>query len=188
MAQSVEEAQTAATDLGGRVALKGIAPGLIHKTDAGLVRLNLDSASVVTAAEEMKSRVSSVEGFLVQQMSEPGAEMIVGVAHDPQFGPVVACGAGGVLVELIKDVSVRLTPLSVEDAAAMIRELKTFPLLEGYRGSPRRDVRALEEILLRIGALVDDIPSIAELDLNPVLVHEHGATIVDARIRVASLS
>jgi acyl-CoA synthetase (NDP forming) len=111
--------------------------------------------------------------------------MIVGVAHDPQFGPVVACGAGGVLVELIKDVSVRLTPLSVEDAAAMIRELRTFPLLEGYRGSPPRDVRALEEILLRIGALVDDIPSIAELDLNPVLVHEHGATIVDARVRVS---
>lgn len=186
MVRSAEEAETAAVDLGGLVALKGIAPGLIHKTDAGLVRLNLDSASVLAAASEMKSRVTSIEGFLVQQMSKPGAEMIVGVAHDPQFGPVVACGAGGVLVELIKDVSVRLTPLSVEDAAAMIRELKTFPLLEGYRGSPRRDIRALEEILLRIGALVDDIPSIAELDLNPVLVHEQGATIVDARIRVTT--
>jgi acyl-CoA synthetase (NDP forming) len=186
IAATAEEAQQAAIELGGRIALKGIAPGLIHKTDAGLVKLNLDSTSVLAAAAEMKSHVPSVEGFLVQQMSEPGTEMIVGVAHDPQFGPVVACGAGGVLVELIKDVSVRLTPLSVEDAGAMIRELKTFPLLEGYRGSPPRDVRALEEILLRIGALVDDIPSIAELDLNPVLVHEHGATIVDARIRVTA--
>ena len=90
------------------------------------------------------------------------------------------------MVELIKDVSVRVTPLSREDAAAMIRELKTFPLLEGYRGSPRRDVAALEDVILRIGALVEDIPSIAELDLNPVLVHESGATIVDARIRVIS--
>jgi len=185
MVRSAEDARKAANDFGERVALKGIAPGLIHKTDAGLVRLNLDGESVHAAAVEMKRRVSSIDGFLVQQMAEPGAEMIVGVAHDPQFGPVVACGAGGVLVELIKDVSVRLTPLSVEDAAAMIRELRTFPLLEGYRGSPPRDVRALEEILLRIGALVDDIPSIAELDLNPVLVHEHGATIVDARVRVA---
>jgi acyl-CoA synthetase (NDP forming) len=119
-------------------------------------------------------------------MAKPGAEMIVGVAHDPQFGPVVACGAGGVMVELIKDVSVRVTPLSREDAGAMIRELKTFPLLEGYRGAPRRDIAALEDVILRIGALVDDIPSIAELDLNPVLVHESGATIVDARIRVSS--
>jgi acyl-CoA synthetase (NDP forming) len=88
------------------------------------------------------------------------------------------------MVELIKDVSVRLTPLSREDASAMVRELKTFPLLEGYRGSPARDVAALEDVILRIGALVDDMPSIAELDLNPVLVHETGATIVDARIRI----
>jgi acyl-CoA synthetase (NDP forming) len=184
--RTAAEAGKAAADLGGRVALKGIAPGLIHKTDAGLVKLNLDGASVLAAATEMKSRVTSVSGFLVQQMAEPGTEMIVGVAHDPQFGPVVACGAGGVLVELIKDVSVRLAPLSVEDAAAMIRELKTFPVLEGYRGSPPRDVAALEQILLRISALVDDISAIAELDLNPVLVHEHGATVVDARIRVTT--
>jgi acetate---CoA ligase (ADP-forming) len=118
-------------------------------------------------------------------MADSGAEMIVGVVHDPQFGPVVACGAGGIMVELMKDVSVRLTPLSREDAVAMIHELKTYPLLEGYRGSPPRDVAALEDVILRIGALVDDFPGIAELDLNPVLVHERGATIVDARIRIS---
>jgi acyl-CoA synthetase (NDP forming) len=89
-----------------------------------------------------------------------------------------------VLVELVRDVSLRVTPLSREDASAMVRELKTYPLLEGYRGSPVRDVAALEDVILRIGALVDDFPAISELDLNPVLVHEHGATIVDARIRI----
>jgi acyl-CoA synthetase (NDP forming) len=175
-----------ASEFGGNVAIKGIAPGLVHKTDAGAVELDVAPGNAEAAAEEMSGRIPSLTGFLVQQMAKPGAEMIVGVAHDPQFGPVVACGAGGVMVELIKDVSVRLTPLSREDAAAMIRELKTFPLLEGYRGSARRDIAALEDVILRIGALVDSFPSIAELDLNPVLVHESGATIVDARIRVIS--
>ena len=182
---TAEDAAEAAGKFGGKIALKGIAPGLVHKTDAGAVLLNLEPDEVHVAADEMRRRIPSLSGFLVQEMAKSGAEMIVGVAHDPQFGPVVACGAGGVMVELIKDVSVRLTPLSREDAAGMIRELKTFPLLDGYRGSPQRDVAALEDVILRIGALVDDIPAIAELDLNPVLVHERGATIVDARIRTS---
>jgi acyl-CoA synthetase (NDP forming) len=181
---SPREALDAARELKGKVALKGVAPGLVHKTDAGAVQLNVATGEILEAAENMLGRIPSLTGFLVQQMAATGAEMIVGVAHDPQFGPVVACGAGGIMVELIKDVSVRLTPLSREDASAMIRELKTYPLLEGYRGSPKRDVAALEAVILRIGKLVDDIPAIAELDLNPVLVHERGATIVDARIRV----
>ena len=183
---SPEDAAIAAKQLGGRIALKGIAPGLLHKTDAGAVRLNLDPEEIRATAREMLEHIPSISGFLVQKMALSAVEMIVGVAHDPQFGPVVACGAGGVMVELIKDVSVRLTPLSREDAGEMVRELKTYPLLEGYRGSPKRDVAALEDLILRIGALVDDLPAIAELDLNPVLVHEHGATIVDARIRVTS--
>ena len=111
--------------------------------------------------------------------------MLVGVVHDPQFGPVVACGAGGIQVELLKDVSVRLTPLSNEDAAEMIRELKTYQLLTGFRGSVAADLAALEEGLLRLSALVEDLPQIAELDLNPFVIHESGATILDARIRVA---
>ncbi|HKY98509.1 MAG TPA: acetate--CoA ligase family protein [Gemmatimonadaceae bacterium] len=181
---SAQDAETAAREFGSSVAIKGIAPGLVHKTDAGAVQLNVSPENVRNVAAMMASKIGNITGFLVQEMAKPGAEMIVGVAHDRQFGPVVACGAGGVMVELIKDVSVRLTPLSREDASAMVRELKTFPLLEGYRGSPARDIAALEDVILRIGALVDDIPSIAELDLNPVLVHENGATIVDARIRI----
>lgn len=112
--------------------------------------------------------------------------MLVGVVHDPQFGPVVACGAGGVQVELLKDVSVRLTPLSNEDASEMIRELKTYPLLLGFRGSLPCDVAALEDGLLRVSAMVEDLPQIAELDCNPFVVHETGASILDARIRVTA--
>lgn len=183
--KSPEEVESIANEFGGQIAIKGVAPGLVHKSDAGAVRLDISREVAFHTAAAMKERIPALTGFLVQQMAKPGVEMIVGVVHDPQFGPVVACGAGGVLVELIKDVSVRITPLSREDASAMIRELKTFPLLEGYRGSPPADIAALEDVILRIAALVDDNPSVAELDLNPVLVHEHGATIVDARIRVS---
>jgi len=185
---SPEEAGAVATDLGAAVALKAIAPDLVHKTEAGAVRLGLAPDEVEDAAREMKRRLEAAghtpTGFLVQQMAEEGVEMIVGVAHDDQFGPVVACGAGGVLVELIKDVSVRLTPLSHHDAVEMVEGLRTRALLSGYRGSPARDEEALIDAILRIGALVEDLPQIRELDLNPILVHEEGATVVDARVRV----
>jgi acyl-CoA synthetase (NDP forming) len=137
--------------------------------------------------EHIQSQGQSPSGFLVQRMVKKGVEMLVGVVHDPQFGPVVACGAGGVQVELLHDVSVRLTPLCQEDAAEMIRSLKTYPLLTGFRGAPRADVAALEAGLLRVSAMVDDIPQIAELDCNPFVVHEDGAVILDARIRVAAV-
>jgi len=156
------------------------------------VRLRLDDPEAVrTAAQEMSERLSgqgqAPSGFVVQQMAKRGVEMLVGVVHDPQFGPVVACGAGGVQVELLKDVSVRLSPLSNEDATEMIRELKTYPLLTGFRGSAPVDVAALEEGLLRVSALVEDLPQIAELDCNPFVLHETGATILDARIRVTTV-
>jgi acetate---CoA ligase (ADP-forming) len=187
-----EEAGAAAAEMRGEIALKAIAPGLVHKTEAGAVRLRLPNAEAVrTAAREMseslRAQGHSPRGFVVQKMAQRGVEMLVGVVHDPQFGPVVACGAGGVQVELLKDVSVRLSPLSNEDAAEMIRELKTYALLTGFRGSAATDVRALEEGLLRVSAMVEDLPQIAELDCNPFLVHESGATILDARIRVTAV-
>ena len=156
------------------------------------MQLHLRGADQVRdAANKMKQRLhargQAPTGFLVQRMAEAGVEMIVGVVHDPQFGPVVACGAGGVQVELLRDVSVRLTPLSKEDASEMIRSLKTYPLLTGFRGRPSYDVAALEDGVLRVSALVDDIPQIAELDCNPFVVHQQGATILDARVRVAAV-
>jgi len=190
---TAEEAGIAAAQMGGEIALKAIAPDVLHKTEAGAVRLRLGGADAVrAAAREMSDFLSSrghvPSGFVVQKMAERGVEMLVGVVHDPQFGPVVACGAGGVQVELLKDVSVRITPLSIEDASEMIRELKTYPLLKGFRGSVAGDVAALEDGLLRVSAMVEDIPQIAELDCNPFVVQQAGATILDARIRVTNVS
>jgi acyl-CoA synthetase (NDP forming) len=190
VAASAEEAEAAAGALGRKVALKAIAPGLVHRTEAGAVRLGLEPAQVAAEARAMERRLAvagmALQGYLVQGMAAEGVEMIVGVVHDRQFGPVVACGTGGVLVELIRDVSVRLTPISPREARSMIDELRTAPLLAGYRGSPERDVAALADVIVRVGALVDDLPQIQELDLNPVLVHERGVTVVDARVRVAA--
>ncbi len=188
-APTPEDAGEAAGRLGGPVALKVVAPGVVHKTEVGGVLLDLSGrAEVERAAREMRARVESegypVDGFVVQEMAPPGLEMIVGVASDRHFGPVVACGAGGVLVELLRDVSLRLAPLTRRDAAEMLRELKTFPLLRGYRGSPPCDTDALEDLLVRVGALADDVPQVVELDLNPVRVYQRGVRILDARVRV----
>jgi len=136
-------------------------------------------------ATALSARGITPEGFLVQEMVPAGVEMIVGVVHDPQFGPVIACGAGGVLVELLRDVSVRLTPLNAEDAEEMVQSLKTYPLLTGFRGQPAHDAAALQDALLRVSALVEDLPQIVELDCNPIMVLRRGAAVIDARVRVA---
>jgi acetyl coenzyme A synthetase (ADP forming)-like protein len=187
-----QEAGQAALELGGQVVLKAVAPELVHKTEAGAVRLGLaGKEEMEEAAKEMLKQLES-EGFkgtsfIVQPMVQSGTEMLVGVTHDPVFGPIVVCGAGGTLVELLKDVAVRITPLTDQDARGMIRSLKTFPLLNGYRGGTRYDVDALEELILRVGLLVDDIHEIGELDLNPVIVlpEGQGVCLVDVRVRVA---
>ncbi len=189
LAASPEEAAEAARALGGRMALKAFGPGIVHKTEAGAVVLSLRGPRAVrTAAERMRARLAAagigVEGFIVQRMLTPGVEMIVGVVQDPLFGPVLACGAGGTAVEVLKDVSVRLTPLGPSEAEEMLRALRTFPLLEGHRGRPRADVDALRELVLRVGALAEDLPELAEVDLNPVIVSPSGAAPVDARVRV----
>jgi acetyl coenzyme A synthetase (ADP forming)-like protein len=193
LAGSPEEAGAAAAELGGPVALKAVAPRLVHKTEAHAVRLGLTGAEQVqVAAREMAEQVAAegypVDGFLVQRMVGDGVELLVGVVHDASFGPVIACGAGGTAVELLKDVAVRITPLTDRDAAEMVRSLATFPLLDGYRGAAKADVAALEDLLLRVGALVEAHPEVAELDCNPVKVLPDGAVVVDARIRVEAVS
>lgn len=183
--------EAAASELGGALALKAVAPTMLHKTEAGGVRLGLTPEGVVAAAEEMAAAADraghALEGFLVQRMVDGGVELLVGVVHDALFGPVVACGAGGTTAELTKDIAVRITPLSEDDAAEMLRSLRTFPLLEGYRGAPPADLPAIEDLLLRVGALVEDHPGIAEMDLNPVLALERGVAVVDARVRVEAV-
>jgi acetate---CoA ligase (ADP-forming) len=183
------EAGRIAGETESAVALKASAPGVLHKTDAGGVRLGLQGEmAVMRAAEEMSAAFAAaghpIERFQLQPMVPPGVEMIVGVVQDEHFGPVLACGAGGIATELIKDVAVRITPITSGDAARMVRSLKTFPLLDGYRGAPKADVKALENVLLRVSALVEAHAKVAEMDLNPLVVHTEGAVAVDARIRL----
>ena len=181
------DAVTAARDMGGPVALKAVAEGLVHKSDVGAVRLGLATDEEVTAAAaDIRHAVAGaghdLEALLVQPMVAAGVELLVGVTDDPTFGPVVVCGAGGVTVELLKDVSVRLTPLTPEDASEMVRDLTTFPLLDGYRGAPKADVAAVEDLLVRVSSLAEHQSVVAELDCNPVVVDQHGAVALDARV------
>jgi len=189
VARSAQQAGQLAAQFGGPVALKAVAPGLLHKTEAGAVRLGLRGRTAVTrAAADLRQALEAAgqpaEGFLVQQMARGVAELLVGVVHDPTFGPVVAVGAGGTSAELLGDVTVRLAPLTDRDAADALRELKTFPLLDGWRGAPKADQAALQDLLLRVGMLADNHPEIAELDCNPVIAGPDGAKIVDVRVRV----
>ena len=185
------QAAKAAEAFPGRVVLKGSAPGLLHKTELDAVKVGLEPKEVEATAKKMGERLekSGFSGarFIVQEMVSDATEMFVGVTNDPNFGPLLACGIGGALVELLRDVSVRLTPLTDADAHQMVRSLRTFPVLDGYRGEPKRDVKALEEVMLRLSLLVEDIPEVAELDVNPVMVlrEGRGAVVVDARVRVA---
>ena len=188
LAATAEEAAPSAREMGAPVALKAYGSGILHKTEAGAVALALpDPSAVESAAHAMAERLRGsgleAEGFLVQRMPGEGVEMIVGVVQDPQFGPVIACGASGTAVELLNDVSVRLKPLNGSEADEMIRSLATFPLLDGYRGRPKMDVAALRGLVLRLGALAEDLPQVVDVDLNPVIVGPNGADVVDARIR-----
>jgi acyl-CoA synthetase (NDP forming) len=190
-ADSPAAAGQAARDLGVPVALKAVVPGLLHKSDAGAVRLDLVGEPAVTrAAAEMSAGLDQsghhVAGFEVQPIAPKGVEMLVGVVQDQHFGPVLACGAGGTATELLKDVAVRITPITPGEASRMVRSLKTFPLLDGYRGAARTDLAALENVLLRVSALVEAHPEVIEMDLNPLIVHPKGVVAVDARIRLES--
>ena len=189
LVRSPTAAARAASELGGPVALKALVPGVAHKSDVGGVLLGLAGPTAVRrAARAMRERFAAdghvLDGFLVQRMAPAGVELLVGSTTDPLFGPVVACGLGGRAVELLRDVAVRLAPVTDRGARNMVRELATFPLLEGYRGAPVVDVAALEEVVTRVGILADAHPEVVELDLNPVVVHAGGALLVDARIRV----
>ena len=190
LAADPEAAGRAAAELGGEVALKAEGTGIVHKTELGAVRTGLSGAEeVAREAAAMDERLGdeAIAGrsFLVQEMAGAGVELLVGVVGDPVFGPVLACGAGGTQAELLGDVGVRVCPITRAEAAETIRSLATFPLLTGFRGAPAADLEALEDLLLRVSAMVDAHHEIAELDLNPVIASPDGAIAVDARIRIA---
>ncbi len=184
-----EAAGQAAEDIGGPVALKAVATGVVHKKEARAVVVELEGGpgvrrAAVEMARDLEQAGHPVEHFFVQKMVSGGVEMLVGVVHDRLFGPVIACGAGGSEVELLKDVAVRITPLTDQDASEMVRSLAMFPLLEGYHNAPPADIGALEETLLRVSAMVEAHPEIVEMDCNPVMVLPAGAVVVDARVRI----
>ncbi len=185
-AATPEEAREVAQRLGEEVVLKALGP--LHKTEVGAVRVRVPSSEVARAASEMQEHLGErdvpFEGFLVQEMIRDGVEMLVGVAADPTFGPVVVCGAGGTAAELLHDVSVRIPPITDTDAQDMVRSLSTHPLLVGYRGARAVNVRELEELVMRIGALVEAHPAVVEMDCNPVAVTHRRAVVLDVRIRV----
>jgi acetate---CoA ligase (ADP-forming) len=182
-------AALAAGDWQVPVALKAIAPGLVHRTDAGAVRTGLAGPDAVRReAEAMEARLRDAglvpQGFLVQEMAAPGVEVLVGVTVDATFGPVVAVAAGGAATELLGDAAARLTPLTDRDASEMVRELRTFSLLDGFRGAPRCDIAAVEAVLLRLSALAEAHHEIVEIEVNPLIVSASGALAVDVRARV----
>ena len=189
-----EEVGSAAAQIGVPVAVKVDSRMLLHKSDVGGVRLGLESADEATRAAQEIDRslrqqglADQVDGYVVQQMvTREGAEFFVGVTHDPLFGPLLACGAGGTLVELMRDIDVRITPVTDADVDEMLRSLKTWPLFQGYRGQPPLDLAAMRSLLFRVSAMVEDLPHVAELDLNPVLVGQSGkgCIVLDARIRL----
>jgi acetate---CoA ligase (ADP-forming) len=185
--ESADEAVQAAEAVGFPVALKAASGQLVHKTDEGGVALSLDTDSAVRDAFlSMQARLGErMGGAIVQAMVPPGVETIVGIVHDPSFGPLVMFGTGGTAVELFGDRSFRILPLTDLDAAELVRSVKGSPLLFGYRGAPEVDVAALEDLLMRVAKLAEDIPEIAEMDLNPVIAWPGGVAAVDAKIRLA---
>jgi acetate---CoA ligase (ADP-forming) len=193
VARTANEAAKLAAHIGFPVAVKLASHRLVHKTEIGGVRLNLNSeTSVREAFGAIRERLArdhnldAMEGVLVQPMLSGGVEVMIGMTQDPLFGPLLAFGLGGIHVEILGDVRFRITPLTDHDAAAMIREIKGYRLLEGYRGHPAADIKAIEDTLLRVSRLVEEVHAITELDLNPVLALPpgNGCRIVDARIRV----
>ena len=186
VAKNLDEALQAASAIGYPVALKALGPALLHKTERRAVCLNIaDPASLRAAHADLTTRFADeMTSVLVQEMVPPGVEMIVGALQDPLFGPIVACGTGGVLVDLLADTTFRLHPVNESDAREMIDELEGSRLLRGYRGAPAANEAALRDTLLRISELVTVAPEVRELDVNPVVVTESTACVADVRIRI----
>jgi acyl-CoA synthetase (NDP forming) len=189
LARTKAEAVSLSEKMGFPVVLKIVSPDVVHKSDSGGVRLGLANASQVSKAySEILSAIrknypkAKIEGISVQKMAHPGIEVIIGMTKDEQFGPVLMFGLGGILVEVLKDVSFRIVPLTKRDANQMIREIKGYPLLEGYRGQEPADIPFLEALILKVSDFIDKNPEIKELDLNPVFAYKDGAVAVDARV------
>jgi acyl-CoA synthetase (NDP forming) len=189
LARTKKEAISLSRIMGFPVVLKIASPEIIHKSDSGGVKLQLTNVTqvgkayseIMSSIRQNLSRVR-IEGVSVQKMARPSVEVIVGMSQDAQFGPVLMFGLGGILVEVLKDVSFRMVPVTRRDANEMIREIKGYSLLQGYRGQESVDISSLEQIIVKVSGFVEQSPQIKELDLNPIFAYKDGAVVVDARI------
>jgi acyl-CoA synthetase (NDP forming) len=189
LAKDQKEVVWLSQKVGFPVVLKIISPDVIHKTDSGGVKLGLKSVSEVRKAYNeilgsvrKKHPSAVIHGVSVQKMARPGTEVIIGTSKDPQFGPVIMFGLGGIFVEMLKDVSFRIIPVARRDAQEMIQEIKGYPLLQGYRGKEPASIPVLVDMILKISNLINKNPQIKELELNPVFAYKDRAVAVDARI------
>ena len=189
VAKNEAEAVKFAEQIGYPIVLKIVSPDIIHKSDVGGVIVGLkDAQEVRNAYKQILKNVKKHEanakivGILVQEMAPSSTEVIVGAIKDPQFGPALMFGLGGIFVEVLKDVTFRVAPITRDEACEMITEVKAYPLLKGYRNQPPADTEAIVQILLNTSRLVMEHQEIKELDLNPIMVYEKGAKTVDARI------
>jgi acyl-CoA synthetase (NDP forming) len=192
LATTQEDAQAKAAQVGYPVVLKIVSPDIAHKSDVGGVKVGLEDEAAVSAAfdEIIASATQAVPnatitGVAVQHMAPAGTEVIVGMTTDPQFGPVVMFGLGGIMVEVMKDVSFRVVPLEERDAEQMIDEIRGSAILEGVRGQPPVDKAAIKNAILKVSEFVEANPDVRELDLNPMMIYADGAIAVDARIVIA---
>ena len=185
LTKTKDDTVAAAQEIGYPVVMKLMAEDVVHKSDTGAVKLNIKTKDDAEKAfnDLMKIESKSEKKISVQKMAdEPITELIIGMTTDAQFGPALMFGIGGILVELLEDVSFRIAPITEYDAKEMIHEIKGFPILDGYRGKPKADIDAIVDTLLKISDLVTKNEEIYEMDLNPVFIYKKGLICVDARI------
>jgi acetyl-CoA synthetase (ADP-forming) len=183
LAKTKDEAIEEAEKIGYPVVMKGCSPELAHKTEAGMVALNIcSSEEVAQVFDELTGKIKNLDGVLIEKMVRGNREFVIGLSHDPQFGPCVMFGLGGIFTEALKDVTFRVAPLSMEDALEMIDEIKTKKLLGEFRGSPAVDRSALAKALVGVGDLGIKYDSIAEIDINPLIICGDKPVAVDALV------
>ena len=193
LVQSADEAVEFARSLDKDVVLKIVSPDILHKSDAGGVRIKLKTDKEIRSAFKEISKnarqynqKADIRGMLVSPMADGNVEVIIGTKYDDQFGPIIMYGLGGIMVEILKDVSFRVLPITRSAAQKMIEQTKSFPILNGARGNPKLDQKAIRRLLMLCSEIVEAYPEIEEMDLNPVIVHEKGLSIVDARVILKS--
>ncbi|MBI5180912.1 MAG: acetate--CoA ligase family protein, partial [Nitrospirae bacterium] len=193
VAQDKDDALHAANTIGWPVAMKIVSPDILHKSDVGGVKLNIKNKDELYIAFDAmmediakKADDAMIKGALIEAMAKKGTEIIIGGIRDAQFGPAVMFGIGGIFVELLKDVSFGIAPVNMDEAMEMIKQIKGYPLLTGFRGSLPVDIDAIAKALITISELLNGVNDISEIDLNPVIVYPQGLVVVDAKVLLST--